>query len=125
MKNEQNVPQVRFKGFTDVWEQRKLGEIFDYEQPQPYIVDSTDYDDRFETPYLHLNFKSNDKKVLDQAYKALSHNPIVKSVHKEIVPDDPITGYITVVYRDRNGKIDPFIDTSKPISTPDRAYGYR
>ena len=52
MKNEQNVPQVRFKGFTDVWEQRKLGEIFDYEQPQPYIVDSTDYDDRFETPVL-------------------------------------------------------------------------
>ncbi len=34
------------------WEQRKLGEIFDYEQPQPYIVDSTDYDDRFETPVL-------------------------------------------------------------------------
>ena len=27
MKNEQNVPQVRFKGFTDAWEQRKLGEI--------------------------------------------------------------------------------------------------
>ena len=29
MKNEQNVPQVRFKGFTDAWEQRKLGECFD------------------------------------------------------------------------------------------------
>ena len=28
MKNEQNVPQVRFKGFTDAWEQRKLGECF-------------------------------------------------------------------------------------------------
>ena len=27
MKNEQNVPQVRFKGFTDVWEQRKLEEV--------------------------------------------------------------------------------------------------
>ena len=26
MKSEQNVPQVRFKGFTDAWEQRKLGE---------------------------------------------------------------------------------------------------
>ena len=24
MKNEQNVPQVRFKGFTDAWEQREL-----------------------------------------------------------------------------------------------------
>ena len=27
MKNEQNVPQVRFKGFTDAWEQRELGEM--------------------------------------------------------------------------------------------------
>ncbi len=27
MKNEQNVPQVRFKGFTDAWEQRELGNI--------------------------------------------------------------------------------------------------
>ena len=27
MKNEQNVPQVRFKGFTDAWEQRELGEV--------------------------------------------------------------------------------------------------
>ena len=27
MKNEQNVPQVRFKGFTDAWEQRKLSDI--------------------------------------------------------------------------------------------------
>lgn len=27
MKNEQNVPQVRFKVFTDAWEQRELGEV--------------------------------------------------------------------------------------------------
>ena len=26
-KNKQNVPQVRFKGFTDDWEQRKLEEV--------------------------------------------------------------------------------------------------
>ena len=26
-QNEQNVPQIRFKGFTDPWEQRKLGDI--------------------------------------------------------------------------------------------------
>ncbi len=29
MKNEQNVPQVRFKGFTDAWEQRKVGDHCD------------------------------------------------------------------------------------------------
>lgn len=27
-KADRKVPEVRFKGFTDDWEQRKLGEIF-------------------------------------------------------------------------------------------------
>ena len=27
MKNEQNAPKIRFKGFTDAWEQRELGKI--------------------------------------------------------------------------------------------------
>lgn len=45
-------PQLRFKGFTDPWEQRKLGEVFNYEQPTKYIVKSTEYDDDFETPVL-------------------------------------------------------------------------
>ncbi|MCO4475874.1 hypothetical protein Si134_00360 [Streptococcus infantarius subsp. infantarius] len=46
------VPNIRFKGFTDDWEQRKLGEILKYEQPSLYIVDNTDYDDSFLTPVL-------------------------------------------------------------------------
>ena len=29
MKNEQNVPQVRFKGFTDAWEQRKVIDLLE------------------------------------------------------------------------------------------------
>lgn len=28
MNIKQNVPQVRFKGFTDDWERRELGEVF-------------------------------------------------------------------------------------------------
>ena len=28
-KNGSNIPEIRFKGFTDAWEQRKLGEISD------------------------------------------------------------------------------------------------
>ena len=28
-QNEQNVPKIRFKGFTDPWEQRKLGEVLE------------------------------------------------------------------------------------------------
>ena len=37
---------------TSSWEQRKLGDIFKYEQPQAYIVESTEYDDRFQIPVL-------------------------------------------------------------------------
>ena len=47
-----NVPAIRFAGFTEPWEQRKLGDIFQYEQPQPYIVRSTEYDDSSGTPVL-------------------------------------------------------------------------
>ncbi|MBQ9390842.1 MAG: restriction endonuclease subunit S [Lachnospiraceae bacterium] len=47
-----NTPNIRFKGFIDDWEQRKLGEVLKYEQPGPYIVSSTDYDDSYETPVL-------------------------------------------------------------------------
>ena len=51
-KNGESVPEIRFSGFTDDWEQRKLGEILKYEQPGPYIVSSTDYDESFLTPVL-------------------------------------------------------------------------
>ena len=51
-QNGSSYPKIRFKGFTDPWEQRKLGELFDYEQPQPYIVRGTEYDDSFPTPVL-------------------------------------------------------------------------
>ena len=33
-------PQIRFKGFTEAWEQRKYEQIFDYERPDKYIVKS-------------------------------------------------------------------------------------
>lgn len=45
-------PQYKCINYTPAWEQRKLGELFDYEQPQPYIVRGTEYDDSFPTPVL-------------------------------------------------------------------------
>ncbi|WP_306783938.1 restriction endonuclease subunit S, partial [Agathobacter rectalis] len=51
-QNGAKVPEIRFDGFTYDWEQRKLGEILEYEQPGPYIVDSTDYDNSYSTPVL-------------------------------------------------------------------------
>ena len=52
MSENAKKPRIRFKGFTDAWEPRKLGEIFKYEQPQPYIVESTKYKDEYEIPVL-------------------------------------------------------------------------
>jgi len=52
MVEKTTTPRIRFAGFTDPWEQRKLGELLRYEQPQPYIVNSADYDDTNLTPVL-------------------------------------------------------------------------
>ncbi len=48
--------QLRFKDengkeFAD-WEVKKLGEVLEYEQPTNYLVSSTEYDDKFETPVV-------------------------------------------------------------------------
>ena len=48
----ERVPRVRFAGFEGDWTERKLGEVLDYEQPQKYIVESTEYDDSYTTPVL-------------------------------------------------------------------------
>ena len=37
------------------WEQRKLGEVFDYERPDAYIVKSDKYSDFYSTPVLTAN----------------------------------------------------------------------
>jgi len=48
--------QLRFKAdegnvYPD-WEEKKLGEILDYEQPTNYLVSSTEYSDDYKTPVL-------------------------------------------------------------------------
>jgi len=35
-KNGSNVPEIRFKGFSDAWEQRKLGEVVDVRSGKDY-----------------------------------------------------------------------------------------
>ena len=42
-KNGEQYPELRFPGFTDVWEQRKLGEIFEYLQNNTLSRDSLNY----------------------------------------------------------------------------------
>ncbi|OQQ92908.1 hypothetical protein B6U55_04435 [Ligilactobacillus salivarius] len=51
-KKDEIKPEVRYKNFSDAWEQRKLGEVLSYEQPGPYIVNSDNYDNKFNVPVL-------------------------------------------------------------------------
>ena len=43
---------VTMRPLVSSWEQRKLGDVFNYEQPGPYIVKNTDYDDGNPIPVL-------------------------------------------------------------------------
>ena len=48
-------PELRFPGFTDPWEQRKFGDLFEYERPDAYIVKSDNYNNDFNMPVLTAN----------------------------------------------------------------------
>ena len=54
-ETKRNVPKLRFPGFTEDWEQRKLGEVFEYERPDAYIVKSDNYSDEYDIPVLTAN----------------------------------------------------------------------
>ena len=45
-------PTLRFLEFTGDWQEKRLGEVFDYQQPTPYLVRSTEYKDIYKTPVL-------------------------------------------------------------------------
>lgn len=53
-KQGETKPQFRFKEFQNDgdWIPTTLEKCLDYLQPTPYLVESTDYDDKFETPVL-------------------------------------------------------------------------
>ena len=51
-KNAYNLLDLNFSKFAITWEQRKLGDLLKYDLPTKYIVNTTDYDDSFETPVL-------------------------------------------------------------------------
>ena len=54
-KEKWRVPKLRFPGFTEDWEQRKFGDLFEYERPDAYIVKSDNYNNDFNMPVLTAN----------------------------------------------------------------------
>jgi len=47
--------QTRLPGFSGEWEVKKIGELLDYERPDKYLVQSTDYQENAQTPVLTAN----------------------------------------------------------------------
>ena len=44
--------KLRLPGFSEKWEEVELGEVLSYEQPTPYIVRDTNYQNNYKTPVL-------------------------------------------------------------------------
>lgn len=78
-KSLKNIPLIRFKGFSDQWEQSKLGDILKYEQPTEYIVKSTEYKDNFDVPVLTAgqSFILGYTNETEGVKNADSSNPII------------------------------------------------
>lgn len=75
----EKMPKIRFKGFDGEWKLKKLGSLLNYEQPTKYIVNSTDYDDGFETPVLTAgqSFILGYTNEIEGIKEATPENPII------------------------------------------------
>ena len=75
----QTKPALRFTGFEDEWKEVKLGEVLDYEQPNQYIVKSTEYSNSFTMPVLTAgqSFILGYTNEKDGIKKASRENPVI------------------------------------------------
>lgn len=77
-KNDK-LPKLRFTGFEEEWEQCKLGNVLNYEQPTKYIVKTTNYDDKFNIPVLTAgqSFILGYTNELDGVKDVSKENPVI------------------------------------------------
>ena len=74
MKNNKKTPEIRFKGFTDDWEQRKLGEVATYRRgsfPQPYGK-SEWYDGNGAMPFVQVADVSDEMNLVGNTKQKIS-----------------------------------------------------
>ena len=73
-KNGSNVPEIRFKGFTEAWEQRKLGNMANYRRgsfPQPYGK-SEWYDGDGAMPFVQVADVSDEMNLVENTKQKIS-----------------------------------------------------
>ena len=73
-QNGSNVPEIRFKGFTEAWEQRKLSDCAGFRRgsfPQPY-GNKDWYDGEGAMPFVQVADVSDDMKLVDDTKQKIS-----------------------------------------------------
>jgi len=63
-KNGSNVPEIRFKGFTDTWEQRKVSELFRVTRGYVLAATQTETTKTDEKPYPVYSSQTKDKGLM-------------------------------------------------------------
>ncbi len=63
-KNGNSVPEIRFKGFTDDWEQRKVSELFRVTRGYVLAATQTETDKTDEMPYPVYSSQTKDKGLM-------------------------------------------------------------
>lgn len=79
------IPKIRFKGFTDNWEQRKLGDVANYRRgsfPQPYGK-SEWYDGEGAMPFVQVADVSDDMNLVKDTKQKISRLAQPMSVFAE------------------------------------------
>ena len=73
-QNGSNAPEIRFKGFTEAWEQRKLGNVANYRRgsfPQPYGK-SEWYDGDGAMPFVQVADVSDEMNLVENTKQKIS-----------------------------------------------------
>lgn len=113
-QNGQVVPEIRFSGFTDDWEQRKLGEyvsITSGEAPSKFEVGTELY-----VKVDDLNY--NDKYVVDTQNKVAEHSTVKRVTKGSVV--FPKRGAAIMTNKVRIMGIDGYMDTNMMALTSEK-----
>ena len=113
-KNGSNIPEIRFKGFTDPWERRKLGEyvsITSGEAPSKFEEGTELY-----VKVDDLNY--NDKYVVDTQNKVAEHSTVKRVTKGSVV--FPKRGAAIMTNKVRILGIDSYMDTNMMALTSER-----
>ena len=99
-QNNSNVPEIRFKGFTDAWEQRKLLDVAQYRNGKAH---ENDIDDDGKYVVVNSKFVSTNGEVRKNSNK--QNEPLLKNEIAFVLSDVPNGRALARTYIvEKNGK---------------------